>query len=221
MPDIFTRQKKKPTEVRPLQAKNQTGKESQAQSEPTKTGGNTLGPLTTFCEKPTNVALEGQDHDEKIIYFLRRDFITNAGWIFNTIIFSFLPVLVFPLLRIANIDLNFLPARFNLILAFFYYLLLAGYALANYLTWFYTIGIVTNKKVHDIDFQNLSSIHVGTVNLVDTSDAKYKQQGFFQSFFDYGDIIITIEATKEQFIFDKTPRPAEITDRLSDLIGER
>lgn len=217
MPDVFTPPTKKQTQNPPVPVKPEP-----SLSEPEKTEHhNPLGLLTTFCQKPSNVALMGQDNDEHIILFLRQDFITNLPWIFNTILFSFLPFIVYPLFAVANIDLNFLPARFNLAIAIFYYLLLAGYAISNYLTWFYTIGIITNKKAVDIDFHNLSSIHVGTVNLADTSDAKYKQAGFFQSFFDYGDIIITVEATKEQFIFEKTPRPAEITDILSDLIGER
>jgi hypothetical protein len=216
MPDVFTPQAKKQAESK-HPAKPTVDKKNVVENE----HHNPLGLLTTFCQKPSNVSLMGQDNDEHIILFLRQDFITNLPWVFNTILFSFLPFIVYPLFAVANIDLNFLPARFNLVIAIFYYLLLAGYALSNYLTWFYTIGIITNKKAVDIDFHNLSSIHVGTVNLADTSDAKYKQAGFFQSFFDYGDIIITVEATKEQFIFEKTPRPAEITDMLSDLIGER
>lgn len=215
MPDVFTATSKKPITNAPPPTKK-------AENEPAEPKHrNMLGFLTTFCHKPANVSLMGQDENEQIVFFLRRDFITNFPWVFFSVLFSVLPFILPPLLALANIDPYFLPPVFNLLIGIFYYMLIFGYALANYLTWFYTIGIVTNKKAVDIDFHDLSSIHVGTVNLVDTADAKYIQRGFAQSLFDYGDIIITVEATKEQFVFERTPRPAEITDMLSDLIGER
>lgn len=232
MPDVFVKPKEKPTlsqnksqqvkpQTKPQSTKPEESKETATNSIPVNTNPNSLSLFTTFCQNPNNVKLLGQDKDEEVLIFLRRDFITNLIWIFNTILFAFLPIVVSPLLNLANINLGFLPLRVNILLFSFYYLLLIGYGLANFITWFYTIGVITNKKAVDIDFHGLSSIHVGTVNLADTSDAKYKHQGFFQSFFDFGDITITIEATKEQFVFEKTPRPAEITDMLSDLIGER
>ncbi len=231
MPDIFTRQKKnapKPESKTTPTAKPATTATTkpQEEKEPTvdaqpATSTTPLSIATTFCRNPRDVQLGGQDPDENIILFLRQDFITNFGWIFSFFIFALLPVLIFPLLSLANISLDFLPFRFVILIVIFYYLILLGYAFANFVTWFYTIGVISDKKFVDIDFHNLSSIHVGTVNLKDASDAKYKQAGFFQSFFDYGDIIVTIEATKEQFIFERTPRPALITDLLSDMIGEK
>lgn len=184
------------------------------------TGTNNLNLFTNYCMNPQNVELYGQDKDERVLLFLRRDFITNVPWIIKAVFFLILPFLIMPLLEISNLSLSLVPLKINILILSFYYLIVAGYLLASFTTWFYTIGIITSKKAVDIDFHNLSSIHVGTVNLPDTSDAKYLQQGFFQSFFDYGDITITVEATKEKFVFEKTPRPAELSDFLSDLIGE-
>jgi hypothetical protein len=219
MPDVFVTPNKKPADATPQLDTKQTEKLSE-NNPPKKPFTRLLGMLTTFRRNPGGVELVGQNHDEEVLLFLRQDFITNFTWIFNTVLFALLPLILNPLFDLANLSLNFLPFQFIILLTIFYYFLLIGYAFANFLTWYYTIGIITSKKFIDIDFQNLSSIHVGTVNLKDASDVKYKQSGFFQSFFDYGDIIITIEATKEQFIFEKTPRPAYITDLLSDQIGK-
>ncbi len=222
MPDIFTRHKKKdPTnESKPVQTSPQPENKSKDTANSIKSNTNRLSLISTFCQNPLGVALVGQDHDENVLLFLRQDFITNLPWILYAIFFALLPIFISPILSFASLSLDFLPYRFIILIISFYYLLLAGYAFANFVTWFYTIGVISTKKFMDIDFRNLSSIHVGTVNLKDASDAKYKQTGFFQSFFDYGDIIVTIEATKEQFIFEKTPRPALISDLLSDLIGK-
>ena len=218
----FTRQKKKQTEEKPAPTKASENQPSSTPSlvEKTTAEDNLLGPFATFIQNPEGVALAGQNQDEKTILFLRADFFTNFPWIFNTILFAPLPFLLFPLLDFANISLDFFPARFNFLLITFYYFLLIGYVLANFVTWFYTMGIVTDKKAFDIDFNNLSSINVSTVNLPDASDAKYSQRGFFQSFFDYGDVTITIEATKEKLVFEKAPRPALVADIVGDVIGK-
>lgn len=213
MPDIFTRQPKKQPTVKPEPTATASKIEKTAPEI------DSHNPFATFLQNPKGIALAGQDPDEKTILFLRADFFTNFSWILKTIIFSFIPLFVPFLMSLANIPTDFLPVRFNILIVSFYYLLLVGYAFAHFVTWFYTIGIATNKKAFDIDFNNLSSIDVATVNLRDASDAKYAQKGFFQSLFDYGDVIITIEATKEKLIFEKSPRPALVSDIIGDMIG--
>ncbi len=220
MPDVFTRHKRKAATDNIPTTTSQPEHEPEKNTGPSKHTTNPLSMISTFCRNPLDVLLFGQDTDEKILLFLRRDFITNFPWIFNSIFFALLPLWLLPLLSFSGFSIDFLPTSLKIVLISFYYLLVIGYALASFSTWFYTIGVITNKKAVDIDFHNLSSIHVGSVNLPDTSDAKYQQKGFFQSFFDFGDITITVEATKEKFVFEQTPKPAEVTDLLTDLIGE-
>lgn len=222
MPDVFVKPKKKsppiekPQQIKPPEDTKPTPDTAQPEERR-----NPLSMLTTFCRNPKGIQLVGQDPDEEILLFIRQDFITNVPWIVATVLFAILPLFVPSILSFVNISLAFIPDRIAFLLMSFYYLLLIGYAFANFLTWFYIVGIVTNKKAVDIDFHNLSSIHVGSVSLADTNNAKYKQAGFLQSFFDYGDIIITIEATQENFLFERAPRPAQIADMLGDLIGEK
>ncbi len=221
MPDIFIRPKKKSIERKPAAIKTP---EKQYVPVPThvdktKVKSDSLSMFATFLKYPQGIELSGQDDDEKTIIFLRADFFTNFSWIFSTILFALLPLFLPLLLNLTNLSVDFLPLRLIILIISFYYLILIGYAFANFVTWFYTIGIATDKKAFDIDFNNLSSIDVSTVNLQDASDAKYSQLGFFQSFFDYGDVTITIEATKEKLVFEKVPKPALVADIVGDMIG--
>src|SRR6266581_9423405 len=43
------------------------------------------GMATSFCKNPTNISFNQQRTDEKILLFLRRDFITNIHWIMSLI----------------------------------------------------------------------------------------------------------------------------------------
>ena len=103
----------------------------------------------------------------------------------------------------------------------FYYIIVLGFAFANLVSWFYNIGLVTNKRGVDIDFNDLSTIDVATASLPDIKDVEYTQAGFFQSFFDYGDIRVRIVASGEIFTFSKVPRPTDVAGIISRLIGKQ
>ena len=156
-----------------------------------------------------------------IILFLRRDFITNVPWIVATIALGYIPYLIRFIFVSTNFSLFNLSNSLSVVIVSFYYLIVFGFAFANMVSWFYNIGLVTNKRGVDIDFYDLSSINVATASLPDIIDVAYAQAGFFQSFFDYGDINLQIVASGETFTFQKVPRPTEVAGIISNLIGSQ
>src|SRR5258708_24876683 len=178
-----------------------------------------LGVFTTFCPNPNNVSFAAQEAGEQILLFLRRDFITNVPWIFSTIVLLFVPPLLFFIFRTLQFSLFAFPQGFIVVFITFYYILVVGFALANFISWFYNIGLVTSKRVVDLDFYDISTINLATAIFTDIKDAEFTQAGFFQSFFDYGDVRMRLEASTETFIFDKVPRPEEVVKILSNLVG--
>lgn len=178
-----------------------------------------LGFLSTFVRDPLGVELAEQHENEHILLFIRRDFITNVPWIFTTfvalIIPFFLPLLLTPFGSFSHLISQSLMITFLI----FYYLIVLGFAFANFVTWFYDIGIVTEERAVDIDFYNISYVSVATARSQDLKDVRYAQKGFFQSLFDYGDVTLVVEASGEKLTFENTPRPAEVVSTLSALIG--
>jgi len=177
--------------------------------------------FTTFIKGPRGISFAEEEDDEDILLFLRRDFITNVPWIASTIGLIFVPFLIRFIFVSSGFSLFTLPHNISLVLLTFYYLIVVGFAFANFVSWFYNIGLVTTKRGVDIDFTELSTINVGTAALSDIIDVEYTQQGFFQSFFDFGDVRLRVEATGEVFIFEKVPRPTEVAGTVSKLIGGR
>ncbi|HWY79225.1 MAG TPA: hypothetical protein VNW29_02610 [Candidatus Sulfotelmatobacter sp.] len=177
--------------------------------------------FTTYCQNPRGISFAEQENDETIILFLRRDFITNTPWIIATVALIFIPSLIRFIFVSTNFSLFSLPETISLILLGFYYIIVVGFVFANLSSWFYNIGLITNKRGVDIDFINLATINVATSSLPDIKDAEYTQAGFAQSFFDYGDVRLRIEATGEVFVFEKVPRPTEVAGILSKLIGRQ
>ncbi|HZE86894.1 MAG TPA: hypothetical protein VE090_01670 [Methylomirabilota bacterium] len=209
MPDIFTDEAINPTA--------QTPKPQPVTKQAT--AHHKVSFLSTFVRDPDGVSLAEQRDDEHILLFIRRDFITNVPWIFSTIILIILPFFLPFVFQPLNISFAFVPLTVLTILAIFYYVIIAGFVFANFVTWFYDIGIVTEARAVDIDFYNISYVSVATARAQDLKDVRYFQRGFFQSFFDYGDVSLVVEASGETLTFEQTPRPAEVVNILSALIG--
>ena len=208
MPDIFDQPKQIET-----QPKTPATKEIE--------GGLPVHLFTTYCKNPKGISFAEQEEDEDIILFLRRDFITNVPWLISTVGLAFVPFLIRFIFVSTGFSLFSLPNNISFILISFYYLIVVGFAFANLVSWFYNIGLVTTKRGVDIDFLDLATINVGTATLADIIDVEYTQAGFFQSFFDFGDVRLRVEATGEVFVFEKVPRPTEVAGNVSNLIGDK
>ena len=211
MPDIFTQE---PTNETAAQVQPVSSAAQQIIKKP-------IGLFTTFCQNPRGVSFAEQEDDETIILFLRRDFITNVPWLASTIALAYIPFLVRFIFVSTNFSLFSLPDGLSVPLVTFYYLIVLGFAFANLVSWFYNIGLVTDRRGVDIDFNDLSTIDVATASLPDIKDVEYTQAGFFQSFFDYGDIRVRIIASGEVFTFAKVPRPTEVAGIISKIIGKQ
>lgn len=180
-----------------------------------------VGLFTTFCRNPRGISFAQQEDNETIILFLRRDFITNVPWIVATIGLAYVPFLIRFIFMSTNFSLFTLPDMISIPVVIFYYLIVFGFGFSNLVSWFYNIGLITDRRGVDLDFNDLSRINVATASLPDIKDVEYTQSGFFQSFFDYGDVRMRIEASGELLTFSKVPRPTEVAGTVSKLVGQQ
>lgn len=173
--------------------------------------------FTTFIKNPSGLTFQDQNPDEKVLLFLRRDFITNVPWIITFVILLILPFLLSLLLSLFFITIPFVSENETIVLSGFYYIIVIGYGLFNFISWFYNIGIITQQRIFDLDYINLTSKSVSLANLASAQDVEYTQNGFLRSFFDYGDVKILIETVGSHIEFLSIPRPAEVADLILDL----
>lgn len=180
----------------------------------------TPGIFSALIHHPHGIAFAHQEKNEQIILFTRSHFITNLPWLFITFIAIFIPPLFIPFWRSLNIPFSSPSLSVTIILLLFYYLILIGFAFYNFCNWFYNIGIVTQKRILDIDFMHLSYIDIAITQLPEVEDVVHRQKGFFASFFDYGDVIAHTVPGKENFVFENIPHPTQVVDIMSKLIGD-
>lgn len=229
MPDIFTapsseseQQPEKPETGRRDQPLRTPQPEEQrlSNSLPPATQASSPGLFTSYRPYPLGVTFINQEENEQILLFLRRHFVTNLPWIFYTIVFLLFPPFVFGVLHVTNVTFFSLTPQMIFVMVAFYYLVILNYALVRFINWFYHVGVVTRKRLLDLDVDNILSYHLAETNIADVVDVSYTQKGFFQSFFNYGDVPIQTEAIKANFEFEQTPHPANVADILTDLRPE-
>ena len=233
MPDIFVASSKNPA------TKNQTLPQqptlSQANATPLATSKNqpfTDTPSADFpvnhhvhlfassCRNPLGMTFQNQDPNEMVLLFVRKDFVTNFLWIAISIVLFFLPALTLPVWKLLNIDFSFLPDRFFLFFALFYYLLVLTYVFINFITWYFNISLVTNVRIIELSFSGIVFKDVSATKIDLIQDVSYSQIGVLRTIFNYGDVMVQTAGTLDNFTFKAVPDPENIINIIQGLIGK-
>lgn len=174
----------------------------------------------SFLENPAGIYFEEQEEDEKALLVLRRHFITNLHWIIIGTILFVLPLIFIPFSSTLSVfDFFQLPPHFILIFTIFYYLIVFTYLFVNFITWYFNVVLITNKKVVDVDFSNLVYKNVAATKHSLLQDASYSQIGVLRSLFDYGDVLVQTAGSLDNFNFNAVPKPGKVVQIVEDLIG--
>lgn len=172
---------------------------------------------SSLCQYPEGVTFQNQEPDEEVILLIRRDFITNTPWIVSIILLSLVPPLLFIFVPI------FFPAihitqPFIGLAVFFYYLVLFGFAILYFAIWYFNVGLVTNKRVIDMDVANILVKETSEARLASIADVTYIQVGGIRGIFDYGDVRVLTETYEQNLEFDRAPNPNLIRKIIGQLI---
>jgi len=181
-------------------------------------------PLTAYAVYPDNVRFDTQAEEEQIILLLRKHWITNLPWLFATFFLLFAPPIVFPyfLLRHPPIGgLPPLPLNFLLVLFAFWYLVTFGFALVNFIVWYFNVYIVTNERIVDVDFLHLLYKQLSSTRIARIQDITYKLGGVSRALFDFGDVFIQTAGTEPNFDFLAVPHPEAVVRKIAELMEAR
>ncbi|HVZ67519.1 MAG TPA: hypothetical protein VG917_04605 [Patescibacteria group bacterium] len=174
--------------------------------------------LSSLAKYPADVTFENQEEDEEIILLVRRDLITNVPWLLAAIILIFIPPLISLFSDLFAPFFTVSPET-QLVAVLFYYLIVIGFIIVQYTLWYFNVGLVTNKRIVDLNLSGILFKQVAETRLNLIEDVSYSQIGTIRSVFDYGDVFMQTAGTNENFEFDRAPEPALVTRIIADLIG--
>jgi hypothetical protein len=176
---------------------------------------NGLNFYTSLCIDPHNISIINQDVDEIVHLLVRRHLITNIFWIIGVLLLLFLPLLL-PLLLSPFTYIEFSASTITSALLL-YYLSLFGYTLLKFCEWYFHVGLVSNKRVVDVDLANILSKNVAETDIKSVEDVTYTQKGIIQSIFNFGNVFLQTEAVLANFEFDRVPHPSQVAEIVSQV----
>ncbi|KKR06445.1 MAG: hypothetical protein UT34_C0001G0486 [candidate division WS6 bacterium GW2011_GWF2_39_15] len=187
------------------------GKKSFIANLSSEAGTNRVGSFGVF---PTNISFNGQDKGESVVLVVRRHPAVFIPQYFLILVLLFAPVLVLSVFR----DIEGLNFAFALGVGTLFLLLAISTAIDTFLKWYYSVNIVTDQRIIDVDFNNVLFHRFSEAQLEKIEDVSHAPSGLLSSIFDYGDVYIQTAGTKPEFEFTGVPRPRDIQDTLLDLL---
>jgi len=172
-------------------------------------------PLTAFVPKPIKTYFASQSREEEVILLLRKHPITQLKWIFTAIFLAILPLL---LTRFALF--SFFPDNYLFAAHVGWYLLLLGFIVESFLSWFFNVYIVTDERIVDVDFLSLIYRNISSAKIDNIEDVTAETSGALRAIFNFGTVRVQTAAEKTEFEFEDVPQPNKVIALLNDLILE-
>jgi len=162
-----------------------------------------------------DIKFDTQEDGEKIYLLLRSHPFTQPRWVLTSILF-FILFFVF----------NFFPQSFFnlgqiLIINLFFIVFILSYIWFNILNWYFNVGIITNKRVIDIDFYAVLYKEITNAQLGRIEDTTVKSGGYIESFFDYGSIFVQTAGTEANVEFINVPHPSDAVQIINKLLSKK
>ncbi|MDP4011823.1 MAG: hypothetical protein Q8P72_06390 [Candidatus Roizmanbacteria bacterium] len=169
--------------------------------------------LHSYLVKP-DIHFTSQHKDEEVILVIRKHPITQLAWIVNSVILLTL------LLLVNGVFSQYLKGNQLLSINVFGLFFIFSYIWINFLLWYFTVGVVTNERIIDLDFYNLIYKEFSATTIRQVSDITTKIGGFFGSVFNFGDVFVKTEGFEQNIEFDDIPRPSEVVKIINILMRD-
>ncbi len=160
------------------------------------------------------VKFQIQQPDEKVKLIVRKHPITQFYWIFNVFILIGLLILLHILLP----EIFGFTTRHLILIEAFGFVFIFSYAWLNFLLWYFTVGIVTNIRILDLDFYNIIYKEFTASVIAHVSEISTRIGGFFGSLFDFGDVLVKTQGFEQNIEFDDIPQPAFVVKVINELM---
>lgn len=211
MPDIYVADDKKKMEEKPQMKKEVKTPDLEELLKPKKSE-MTRNPLAAFSFFPVHADFSNKDPEEKIILILRKHPITNFRWVMIAILMLLAPMV----LRFIPL-FDFLPVNFQLVGMMMWYLIVAAFVFEEFLGWFFNVYIITDERVFDVDFINLTYREVTDANIDQIQDVTVQVGSAIRTIFNYGHVLIQTAAEVPQIEFLDVPQPDRVARILRQL----
>lgn len=173
--------------------------------------------VRSFCAFPQGVSFSGKNDDETVVLMVRRDIATMIPQAILVLVFLMSPLFFAAILK--SLDFGDTSVTSLIISSSLIFILLAITVVADtFLKWFYSVNIITDERVIDVDFSNVMYHSYNDSQLEKIQDVTHKVSGLLGALFDYGTVYIQTAGAEREFEFQDIPRPRDVQDVIFDLL---
>lgn len=177
--------------------------------------GHTKHPLSSLLINPDVFTFEEKAQQEKVLVVARSHWVTNVGWILTAILMFLAP----SFLNLVPLSSD-IATRYKILGGFLWFLVTFAFVFERFLSWYFDVIVITDKRVIDIDFDNLLSKKFAQANILMIQDLTFKVTGFAQTMFNFGDVFVQTAAEVPQLTLERVPQPQKIIMVLQMLKEE-
>ncbi len=167
-----------------------------------------------FCVAP-GTGFVGVQGDEEAVLLLRAHPIVNIKWMALVLVMLLIPSLFTDLGAFSMVS-----GKLVFIGQMLWYLVTFAYALESFLHWYYSVFIVTNERIVDIDFHNLLFREVSYATLNHIEEPSMMAGGLFGTMFRFGNVRIATAAEGPTIEGAALPYPDMVVRMISELSEE-
>lgn len=162
-----------------------------------------------------NIKFETQEEGEEVILLLRSHPFTQINWVFKVFVFVFLLIIAnFFIYQFFSFDKIFFINFFSLVFLF-------SFIFFNIVNWYFNVGILTNKRLIDIDFNPFSYREITSARIENIEDITIKGSGYFGTFFDYGSIYVQTAGMENYIEFHDVPYPSMVVKKINQFLNKK
>jgi len=174
--------------------------------------GHTKHSLSSLLVNPDVFSFEEKDSREEILVVARPHWFTNFSWIFISGLMLIAPGIVKFIPIVTDISGKYLAIGVMV-----WYLLTFAIIFESFLSWYFDVFIITDKRVIDIDFNNLLDKKFSEARLSMIQDVTSRVSGVAQTMFNFGTVHIQTAAEVSYITFEEAPHPEKIIKILQLL----
>jgi len=159
-----------------------------------------------------------QEEQENLILFLRRDLfiLFKSTLMYGGLMLA--PIGVWLILRRVGIHFGEVSSIISTLVLFSYYLITLVLFYRSFLDYYLDIWIVTNKRIINIEQQDLFHRTIAEVRISRVQDVTSESKGFFPTFFDYGEVFVQSAGETPRITFEEVPKPQYVAKVIGDLV---
>lgn len=175
--------------------------------------------LTNLVTGQVSESFPGQYEGEQVLIFVRRHWMAIIGWIFLALIMLAIPVIVISAMLAINGPGFFGGSHlvYTALIVCAALLVTNAVFLTAWIEHYLDVAIITPERLIHITQIGLFSRHVAELSLLRVQDVSARTNGYIQTLFQYGEVMVESAGDAPNFVITFAPKPHIIANTILTL----